>query len=312
MRRVFLAAVMAAAVASVSAAEWEVSESAAPVSAQQQSARADLEGTWSARLWDDENVGASRQRRLQLQMNLDDERNWSNWGQSVPVSAFSNLPANLDPPQDVAFELRREAGVIRFTGRFENGRGVGHLYFTANRAFERDMEQQTGDVFTERELFTFALLDVSRTFVKELQDLGYTTVTLDDARKARIHGVTKEYIQMLRAEGLRDASLDEAVKFRIHGITAAYVKEMRAANLAHGLDDLLQLKIHGVTPAFVREMAALGYRNVDPDTIVKFRIHGITPAFVKDLADAGYKNLSEDELVDWAIHGRRLLKHRRK
>jgi hypothetical protein len=310
--------------------------------AQSQTRRADIEGTWSARVRSSDRPDTGRAPQLQLQMNVDtdDGRNWNNWGQSVPLSAFTNLPANLDTPRDVTFELRRDAGTLFFQGRFESGRGVGHLSFTANREFARVMEQQTRDTFTDRELMSFALMDVSRAFVKELQSLGYQDVTLADARKLRIHGITRQYILDLKSEGLRNPSLDEVLKFRIHGITSDYVKEMRAAGLGSDLEDLLQMRIHGVTPAFaremsalgykldarqlrtfrihgvsttyVREMQALGYRNLSADALVKFRIHGVTPAFVKDLKASGYDNLTEDETIDWAIHGRRLLKYKRK
>ncbi|MDQ3068450.1 MAG: hypothetical protein M3R55_01820 [Acidobacteriota bacterium] len=307
MKRVCTVLAVLAAVASLTAAEW--------VNVDQQPRNADVEGTWSARVRISEKADGQRLPQLQLQMNVDDERsgrNWNNWGQSVPLAAFTSLPASLDAPQDVKFELRRDAGVIRFEGRFEDGRGVGHLFFTANREFERAMKQQTRDTFNDRELFSFALMDVSREFVKELHALGFKTVTLEDAHKLRIHGVSTDYIANLKAEGLQDPSLDEVLKFRIHGVTSAYVKEMRAAGLGTDLEELLKMRIHGVSTGFVRDLAALGYRNLDAGTLVKFRIHGVTPAFITELKESGYTQLSAADLVDWAIHGRRLLRHKRK
>lgn len=302
--------------------------------AQSQSRRGDVDGTWSARVRESERADGNRIRQLQLQMNVDtgdDGRNWSNWGQSVPLSDFTNLPATLDTPQDVTFELRRDAGTLFFQGRFESGRGVGHLSFTANREFARVMEQQTRDTFTDRELMSFALMDVSRAFVKELQSLGYKDVTLNDARKLRIHGttgdfvrsiraagypdvsiedvlklrihgITPQYIANLKSEGLQNPSLDEVLKFRIHGITSDYVKEMRAAGLGSDLEDLLQMRIHGVTPAFAREMAALGYK-LDASALRRFRIHGVSASYVREMQSLGYKNLSADALVKFRIHG---------
>lgn len=307
-----------------------------------QNARGDIEGTWSARLQTTTRGGAEIAPALQMQMDTDSGNGgWSNWGQSIPVSAFTGLPQDLGPRQDVRFELRREAGVVRFDGRFEGGRGVGTMTFVANREFARAMERQTNDTFTDRELFSYAVLDVSQAFVREIQALGFPDVTLADARKLRIHGVTPAFITGIRAEGLTDPTLAEIVKFRIHGVTLDYIKQMRALGLASDLDDIVDSRIHGVTPAFakemadlgygsvgfrqlrkfrihgvspsfVRELASLGYKNVDADTLVKFRIHGITPSFIKELDDAGYRNLSEEELVDWAIHGRRLLKTRKR
>lgn len=251
-----------------------------------QSPHAAVEGMWSARVSVSDREGADTTPTLQIQMNVDTGRNggWNNWGQSMPLSAFTGLPQNLNPRQGVRFELRRDAGVVSFDGRFENERGVGTMTFTPNREFARVMEQQTSDTFTDRELFSFAVLDVSRAFVAELQALGFRDVTLADARKLRIHGVTPSFAKDMAALGYGDA----------------------------GFRQLRTFRIHGVTPAFVRDMASLGYKGVDADTLVKFRIHGITPSFVRELADAGDTNLSEKELVDWAIHGRRLLKTRKR
>lgn len=309
----------------------------------QQSPRGQVEGTWSARVYVSERA-VSDPERLQLQINLDDEngRNGNNWGQSVPRSAFANLPAELEARQDVRFELRREAGLIVFDGRFESNRGVGTLTFTPNAAFVRALEQQANDTFTERQLFSYALLDVSEAFVKEMQALGFADLTLSGARKLRIHGVTTSYAREMRAlAGGETLDADDLRQLRIRGVTPAYVSEMRAAGLGDNLRDLRQARIHGVTPAYAKEMAALGYkgldlrqlrqfrihgvtpgyvrqmadlgyRHVDARTLVQFRIHGVTPKFVNELKDAGYTNLSDEELVDWAIHGRRLLRTKRK
>ena len=88
-----------------------------------------------------------------------------------------------------------------FDGRFENERGVGTMTFVPNREFARAMEQQTNDTFTDRELFSYAVLDVSRAFVSELQALGFRDVTLADARKLRIHGTTIDFNDSLMSRG---------------------------------------------------------------------------------------------------------------
>ena len=306
---------------------------AMPADVVTQNTRADVEGTWSARLYTKDKAGAPLEARLQLQMNIDDDRDrdWSNWGQSVRVSELANLPANLQPAQDVKFELRRDAGVVVFNGRFEEGRGVGHLAFTANREFARALAQQTSEPPTDRELFSYAMVDVSRAFVNELRTMGfgdvsleeayklrihgttidfvksiraeYPNVDLDDIKKLRIHGVNTGYIAGLKAAGLQNPSLDEVLKFRIHGVTLDYVKEMCALGLAHDLDDIVQSRIHGVTPAFAKDMAALGYKGLDFSDLRKFRIHGVTPDFVRDMASLGYKNIDADTLVKFRIHG---------
>lgn len=299
-----------------------------------QDSPAAIEGTWSARVYTSERA-ATDPERLQLQISLDDEtsRGWNNWGQSIRRAEFTNLPTNLDARQDVTFELRREAGTIVFAGRFENGRGVGTLRFTPDAAFTRALEQQTNDTFSRRELFSYALLDVSQAFVREMQALGFASLTLADARKLRIHGVSADYVREIRAAGLGGSDLDDVLQLRIHGVTAefaremralagdealdagdirqlrihgvtpAYVREMRAAGLAMSIDDMRQARIHGVTPAFAREMAALGYGEASFDRLRQFRIHGVTPAYVRAMADLGYRNVDAGTLVQFRIHG---------
>ena len=320
MKRVFLGLCLLA---------WAVSGETVRI----QAASSGIEGTWSARVYVSEKA-VSDPERLQLQISLDENgRNWNNWGQSIPRSAFTNLPADLDAQQDARFELRREAGAIAFRGTFESGRGIGYLTFTPNREFARVMEQQTNESVSDRDLFSYAILDVSEAFVKEMQALGFADLTLAGARKLRIHGVTADYVREIRAAGLGGADLDDVVQLRIHGVTAeyaremraladgetldagdirqlrihgvtpAYVKEMRDAGLAASLRDLRQSRIHGVTPSFANEMAALGYKGLDLRELRQFRIHGVTPSYVKAMADLGYRDVSATTIVKFRIHG---------
>lgn len=293
-----------------------------------------IDGLWSARVHTSKS-GTPDPDRIQFQITLNQGTNhgWNDWGQSIRRADLTNLPSDLVARQDVRFELRREAGTVVFDGRFEDGRGVGTLHFTPDAAFQRMLEQEAGDALSERELFSYALLDVSRAFVDEMRALGFSSMTLSTARTLRIHGVSADYVRELRAEGLNTADIDDVVQMRIHGVTASFAREMRAlangetldmqdlrqlrihgvtpsfvkdmreAGLAMSLEEMRQARIHGLTPAFAREMAELGYGNASFDRLRQFRIHGVTPAYVREMASLGYRNVDASTLVQFRIHG---------
>src|ERR1700689_601175 len=71
--------------------------------------------------------------------NLEVERSsgWGHhntWGNTHKISDFAGLDANIAAAQDspVHFELRRDAGVMNFDGRFHNGEGSGKFTFVSS------------------------------------------------------------------------------------------------------------------------------------------------------------------------------------
>ncbi|HEV7485157.1 MAG TPA: hypothetical protein VGQ65_05705 [Thermoanaerobaculia bacterium] len=240
--------------------------------------------------------------RMQIEMISDHNQN----SHPIERSAFTGLTAaqidaNADTPVD--FRMIREAGTMHFTGTFQHGDGVGRFTFEPNPAYAatlRSLGVAASDLDDEH-LFTLAVHDVSSSFIKEMQSLGYRD-DLDQYVAFRIHGATPEFVREINALGYKPDSGD-LIAFRIHGATPSFIRDIRALGYQPDAGDLVAFRIHGVSPEFIKGMKELGVRDLGDDNLVALRIHGASVNYVRDLRDLGYPSLSADDLVSMCIHG---------
>jgi hypothetical protein len=240
--------------------------------------------------------------RMQIEMISDHNQN----SHPIESSAFTGLTAaqidaNADTPVD--FRMIREAGTLHFTGTFQHGDGAGRFTFEPNPAYAstlRSLGVAASDLDDER-LFTLAVHDVSSSFIKEMQSLGYRD-DLDQYVAFRIHGATPEFVREINTLGYKPDSGD-LIAFRIHGATPSFIRDIRALGYQPDAGDLIAFRIHGVMPEFIKGMKELGVRDLGTDNLVALRIHGASVSYVRDLRDLGYPNLSADDLVAMRIHG---------
>jgi len=183
-----------------------------------------ITGTWSiepSRSADAGTVNLEMRRRS-------GHSSWSS-GDTVPVSSLVGLdPAVLrEGSAPVRFEVRRDAGVLRFEGSVRNGEGAGHFSFEPDAGYAAEMEKIGYGSLDGDRLFSLAVHDVNRAFLRDLSSLGFARIALDDAIAFRVHGATIEYIRALQELGYRSATPDQIVAFRIHGATAEYIRAMQ-------------------------------------------------------------------------------------
>jgi hypothetical protein len=127
--------------------------------------------------------------------DFDDRRGWvhlrlyedlrrrGQYGLSIDPDEFADLDIDdLEGSSAIRFELRRDAGTIAFDGRVRDWNGWGDFSFTPNGEFVRGMADMGYPDLRDREVFSMALHRVSRTFVRDLQALGYRDVDTDDLR----------------------------------------------------------------------------------------------------------------------------------
>jgi hypothetical protein len=187
-----------------------------------------------------------------------------------------NPAAVLGAPRDVRFVLVRDAGALRFEGRFQAGAGSGRFTFVPSAPYLNAMRALGYPAIDAEDAYRLAALDVSREFVEELVALGHARLPLDILLALRIQGADPAFVRALRAEGY--------------------------AGLAP--EQLLSLRIHGVTPEFIRELSGLGYRSLPPADLVSLRIHGVTPEFARRVNASRVQPTSVSQLVDLRLRGR--------
>jgi hypothetical protein len=266
---------------------------------------AEIDGAWTA--------STDEKRPDRLYVNITRGKH-HNMGTTMRISDFALLTrAQIDAATmtPVRFEMRREAGTSVFEGTFRKGKGAGQFTFTANRSyadavralgvpFDLKSKRHRRDQSEEEELFTLALHDVSTSFIRSMQAIGFK-VSLEKYLEMRIFDITPEYVREMRSLGFSDLDADELVASKIHNVTPDYVRKMRAAGWDLSLDELQSSGIHGATPEFAAEMRKLGYK-LDFDDLVSFRIHRVTAEYIRELEQLGYKNISADDLVSMRIH----------
>ena len=264
-------------------------------------AGAAIHGAWTAST-DGEKPGF-------IQLNM--VRRNSNWGNTTDLAALSgltNAQINAASATPVSFEMRRDAGVIRFEGSFRNGDGAGQFDFTPNRSYVDTLRSLNVDLTSDRwddeetGLFRLAMHDVSVAFIREMQSLGYRG-PIDTYVRFRIHGVTAALVRDFNSLGFRDLSSEDLIRSQIHGATPDYVRSMRAAGFnGLSMDELVRSRIHGATPEFIAAMRQRGYGDLSMEHYVRFRIHDVTPQFVDALRDLGYTKIDTGDLVRMRIH----------
>src|SRR3954447_2134809 len=182
-------------------------------------ARAAQHGAWRLSVRDD--------GRMQIDLVSDHNHN----SHPIERTAFTGLTAaQIDARSDtpVDFRLVRDAGSIHFTGTFINGDGVGRFVFEPNASYAatlRGLGVASSDLDDDR-LYSLALHDVSASFIREMQSLGYRE-DLDRYIAFRIHGATPQFVREINALGYKPDA-DKLVAFRIHGATTEFIRDIRA------------------------------------------------------------------------------------
>jgi hypothetical protein len=282
-------------------------------------AAAQLEGAFTL-------TSSTRDNRIQL--NLVYEDGHSNHGRMVERSALTDV---VRTGERLTFVLRREPGTFTFEGRGSLDRASGWYGFAANQEFRGELERLGYRDIEPKDLFVFALDDLTVGKVRQLQQLvsnkldtdelvrlinhgagfnyiqamtglGFKNLSSDEYRRARDHGVSESYVREMADLGMK-LSLEELIRTRDHGVTAEYVRAIRSAGFQVSHEDLVRARDHGVTPEFLRRMQDFGYQGLPLDEYVRLRDHGVTPDYVQSMRDLGYTKLSSNELVRLRDHG---------
>jgi hypothetical protein len=241
-------------------------------------------------------------------------------GLSIPSRAFTGLSeaqvaaVTITP---VSFQLNREAGAISMEGTFKQREGSGHFTFQPNHKFAETMrslgvgDDDAGDdwdnsnegPYSDRRLFTMAIIDLSTRYVRDMQALGYHAGS-HEMFKLRLFGVDPQVVNDLRQLGYKELTAQQLIKMRIHGVRPDYIREMQAAGFRNlQVEDLIKSRIHGATPKFITEMRKLGYDGSSLEDFVRFRIHGVGSEYIQGLCERGYATVSAEDLVRMRIHG---------
>lgn len=255
-------------------------------------------GVWQGTIEDDEVC-------LVFSRNASKDKHRGTWSSSscFKKSEFDKLPIG----QEGTFNLKREAGQMALTGKFDNNEGYGRFEFTPDAGFKTWLTQNGLESPEEESMIHLFFSDITKDYVTYLKQKGFQDFSMDNLIAASIHGLDKPsveaYWQEWTASGHKEKTLDGMVAMKIHDLSPEYMQTMRAAGFKTAdSDELLSAKIHDVTPEFVKELAAAGYKNLSLDDVVGFKIHGVDGDFIRSMTQKTGETPSIDELLSAKIH----------
>ena len=102
-------------------------------------------GDWSAKFMSHGDTAC-----LDLEVQRSSWGHHNTWGNTHKISDFVGLDANIATAKDspAHFELRRDAGVMSFDGRFHNGEGSGKFTFASSAEYRPQIERTTSRAST--------------------------------------------------------------------------------------------------------------------------------------------------------------------
>jgi len=261
----------------------------------------------------------------------DDDHNWSS-SSTFPMSEFSALPKD----QKGEFTLKREAGTVVFTGKFEGDEGYGHYKFTADKNFNSFLNSQGITGVENGDSFAFFTLDIKKEYVSMLQKNGYkdlskhnlismSALKVDEAYinmwkangyndlspnelvSGKALGITSDYVSEIRKAGYKDISFNQLMSFKAQNITGAYINGLRKTKIKNGANageesmpsanEISSYKAMNIDSNYVHSLAAAGYSNIPYNELTSLKALGITAAYIKSFKEMGYTNLTVNNLT---------------
>ena len=272
---------------------------------------------------------------VNLRLEVSEKRGLG-WGRSshgtdIPWSTIQGLqPSQLDTGSTNAkFTIVRDAGRFVCEGITGMGRGTGSFKFEANPNFAGQLRQlgylspddeqvyrmamndislefaryvrDSGLRATTAELIELRIHGVTREYIGQMRDFGFTELVARDFVEMKIHGVQPDFVRGLKAAGYNLTSR-EIVEMRIHGVTNEFPTELKQAGFNLSQREIVEMKIHGIDREYIRQLKTYGL-NPPAKDLVEMKIHGVRPEYLKALQDAGYKDLATREVTNLKIHG---------
>jgi hypothetical protein len=196
------------------------------------------EGSWSASVQND---------KITIEYKGDDEHNWSG-----SINFLLSELSGLSKDQKGRFTLKREAGSILFTGKFDGDQGSGHYRFTADKGYTDYMNAKGIGNMQNRDAFTFFIIDIKEDYVAMLQRNGYKDISKGDLISTAALKVDEPFIKMWKQNGYPDISLSQLITGKAMKIDEAYINELHKAGYTDlSFNDLVSFKALHITGEYL-------------------------------------------------------------
>jgi len=194
----------------------------------------------------------------------------------------------------IRMTVRRDAGEIIMEGERQGRNASGELRFRRDASYAEAASATLGREATDRDLFSLAVLNVSRENLDGYRKSG-RSMEVGEIVRLRDRGVTGEYLAALNANG-QTFSIDEAAKLRTAGVPSEYVQGVRAARPSASVDEIVKLRNAGVSTGYLASMSGAEQPERSIEEVIRLRNSGVPAANLSQLQAAGY-DLSVDDAV---------------
>lgn len=284
----------------------------------------DTAGSWFATI-------KGEKVKFEFRSDMDDH-NWSS-NSDFKLSEFSTLPKN----QNGDFTLTRDAGTIKFNGKFDGNQGYGHYKYTPNKAFKAFLAQhgitelEDGDDFaffmlnidkdylamvenngykglSKNDLISMAALKVDAPYISMWKELGFDHLEANQLVSGKALGINREYVSEIRKAGYSNLTFEQLVSFKATGITGKYISSLHTTNAKIAkpgksadekmpAEDVISVKALNVDGSYINGLAKEGYSDIPLNELTSMKAVGVTPQYIEELKSAGYKNIPPNELT---------------
>lgn len=176
------------------------------------------------------------------------------------LTELTELPKN----QNGDFTLTRDAGTLRFHGKFEGEIGMGRYTFTPNKSYFTTLQKENIELESDNEQFVFFLVNVKSNYIAMLKSQGFKNIQKSDLIPLVALKVDGDYIKSLKEAGYNDLTLRNLIPLKSLHVDAAYINELKHATSARiSIDRLISMKAQGITAKFLKDNAEA--RNVESE-----------------------------------------------
>jgi hypothetical protein len=194
--------------------------------------------------------------------NTDDPNSHNMNGSSFNLSELPNLPRNTPG----TFSVKRDAGTMEFTGRFDGEQGMGRYKFISDAGFAEYLKGQGIEPGTEEDRMVLFFVNASKSYVSDLKAEGYTSISRNDLIPLSALKIDRAYIQSLKAAGLNDLSIHDLIPLKSLGVDKAYIEDIRKVYPNVSASRLISLKAQGIDSKYINDVRSAGTGRAFRDT----------------------------------------------
>ena len=207
------------------------------------------------------------------------------------------------------FTLTREAGTMKFNGKFEGDKGMGTYKFTANKDYSTAMNKEGLDIKKDNDLMVFFLINIKVSYVQMLKKNGFNNLDKDQVIPLAALDVNEAYITSIK-KAIPDIDLENLVPFKSLGIDKAFIEEIRSSGYKDvSPSNIIALKSQGIDGKYINDFRSSGKKSDNAennnrnnnddndDDIIAFKALNVDKAFIDSFKALGYNNLSNGDLI---------------